>query len=257
MSSAPITLAEVEFFNANGWLLTRPFSSEETAQIVAWVSEVQNWHEDKTNSSWFQYFEMTDDGPKICRSENFIPYHEGLRALLTKSVLTATADLLLGEASVLYKEKINYKLPGGAGYSPHQDAPAYPFVNNHVSCMIAVDDSLLQNGCLEVVSARHQDLLPMDERGCIRNDVVEGFDWQSVEVRAGEVLWFHSLAPHRSGPNNSSHPRRAIYPTYNSLSQGNLRDAYYAEKLRMFQESANDSGRTRVSLIGDFEGRSV
>lgn len=257
MASAPITNEEIEFFKLNGWLLTRPFSPAETKQIVDWVGEVQIWQEDKTNSSWFQYFELTHDGPKICRSENFIPYHEGLRRLLTESVLTATADLLLGEVSVLYKEKINYKLPGGAGYSPHQDAPAYPFVNNHVSCMIAVDDSLLENGCLEVVSARHQELLPMDERGCIRADVVERFDWQPVEVRAGEVLWFHSLAPHRSGPNNSDHPRRAIYPTYNSLSQGDLREAYYSEKLRMFQESVNASGRTRVSLIGDFEGRPV
>jgi len=257
MASAPITSDEVKFFKLNGWLLTRPFSPAETAQIVNWVSEVQSWHEDKTNTSWFQYFEMTNDGPKICRSENFIPYHEGLRELLTKSVLTAAADLLLGESSVLYKEKINYKLPGGAGYSPHQDAPAYPFVDNHVSCMIAVDDSLLDNGCLEVVSARHQHLLKMDECGCVDPDVVVGLDWQPVEVLAGEVLWFHSLAPHRSGPNNSDHPRRAIYPTYNSLSQGDLRSAYYSEKLRMFQESANDSGRTRVSLIGDFEGRPV
>ena len=257
MANAAINKEQVDFFNVNGWLLTAPFSADETRQIVAWVDEVQRWPEDESNTSWLQHFELTDDGPKICRSENFVPYHAGLRELLTKSVLPEIAGLLLGEASVLYKEKINYKLPGGAGYSPHQDAPAYPFVNNHVSCMIAVDDSLLDNGCLEVVSARHQELLAMDDRGCIREDLVSGFKWQPVEVRAGEVLWFHSLAPHRSGPNNSLNPRRAIYPTYNSLSQGDLRDAYYAEKLKQFQESANVSGRARVSLIGDFEGRPV
>jgi len=51
------------------------------------------------------------------------------------------AGALLGEPAVLYKEKINYKLAGGAGYAPHQDAPAYPFIDVHVSCMVAVDDS--------------------------------------------------------------------------------------------------------------------
>ena len=257
MSPAPISQAEVDFFRSNGWLLTKPFSKEETQRIVSWVDEVQSWPAQPSDASYLQYFEMTDDGPKICRSENFSPYHAGLGVLLKDSVLTAIADLLLGEPSVLYKEKINYKLPGGAGYAPHQDAPAYPFVDNHVSCMIAVDDSLLENGCLDVVSAEHRELLPVDARGCIRADIVEAFDWRAVEVYAGEVLWFHSLAPHRSGPNRSARSRRAIYPTYNSLRQGDLRDAYYAEKLRQFHESAGDPGRTRVSLIGDFEGRPV
>jgi hypothetical protein len=26
---------------------------------------------------------------------------------------------------VLFKEKINFKLPGGSGFTPHQDSPAY------------------------------------------------------------------------------------------------------------------------------------
>ncbi len=69
---------------------------------------------------------MTDDGPKLCRSENLIPFHDGLRAFLTAGPMLETATALLGEPAVLYKEKINYKLPGGAGYAPHQDAPAYP-----------------------------------------------------------------------------------------------------------------------------------
>ena len=62
------------------------------------------------------------------------------------------ASALLGEPAVLYKEKVNYKLPGGAGYAPHQDAPAYPFVAKHVSCLVAIDDAGIDNGCLEVVS---------------------------------------------------------------------------------------------------------
>ena len=57
---------------------------------------------------------------------------------------------------------------------------------------------------------------PMDDAGCIRPDVVASWTWQPVEVRAGEALWFHSRTPHRSGPNRSVRPRRALYPTYNA-----------------------------------------
>lgn len=66
----------------------------------------------------------------------------------------------MGEPACLYKEKINYKLVGGAGFLPHQDAPAYPFIKTSISCLIAVDASTIANGCLEVVDGFHQELLP-------------------------------------------------------------------------------------------------
>jgi ectoine hydroxylase-related dioxygenase (phytanoyl-CoA dioxygenase family) len=102
-----------------------------------------------------------------------------------------------------------------------------------------------------VVSARHHELLPTDDAGCIRSEVVAELDWEPVEVRAGETLWFHSRTPHRSGPNRGASPRRALYPTYNALAEGDLRAAYYEQKRMEL------GGRDAVSLIGDFQGRPV
>jgi ectoine hydroxylase-related dioxygenase (phytanoyl-CoA dioxygenase family) len=200
---------------------------------------------------------MTDAGPALCRSENFVPFHAGLRALLTTGTVLGTASALLGEPAVLYKEKINYKPPGGAGYAPHQDAPAYRFVETHVSCMVAVDDADDDNGCLEVVSRSHHELLPTASDGCLRADLAATLDWVSVPVRAGQTLWFHSRTPHRSGSNRSAVPRRALYPTYNAAAEGDLRDDYYRQKLREFAAGPHADGRVQVSLIGDFQGRPV
>jgi ectoine hydroxylase-related dioxygenase (phytanoyl-CoA dioxygenase family) len=172
--------------------------------------------------------------------------------------MVEVASALLGEPAVLYKDKINYKLAGGAGYSPHQDAPAYPFIDQHVSCMVAVDDATLENGCLEVVDGQHLEVLPQDELGCIRADVVAAMQWHAVELRAGETLWFHSRTPHRSGANRSARDRRALYPTYNAASEGDLREAYYREKAERFAAGGGRTdGGVEVSLIGDFEGRPV
>jgi hypothetical protein len=245
----------VEHFSRHGWALTEPLDADGVTVLRAWVDEVTSWPTD--GGPWLHHHELTDRGPVICRSENFVPFHSGLRSLLTAGPLLATASELLGEPAVLYKEKINYKLPGGAGYSPHQDAPAYPFVERHVSCMVAIDDATEANGCLEVVSGRHHEVLPMDERGCVRSDVAESLDWIPVPVRAGQCLWFHSRAPHRSGPNRSSEPRRALYPTYNARSEGDLREAYYRDKLAVFGQGEHEDDRVQVSLIGDFEGRPV
>lgn len=249
-------MTDVDHFRATGWLLTRTLDHEGVAELRSWIDEIAGWPDD--GDGWMHHREMTAAGPELCRSENLIPFHDGLRRLLTSGEMLATASALLGEPAVLYKEKVNYKLPGGAGYSPHQDAPAYPFIDAHVSCMVAVDDATVSNGCLEVASGHHHEVLPTDDRGCVRGDVVAVLPWEPVEVPAGHTLWFHSRTPHRSGPNLSESPRRALYPTYNALAEGDLRGDYYEEKLARFAAAGGRAdGKVQVSLIDDFEGESV
>ena len=243
----------VAFFEEHGWLLTELLPDDRVAAVQSWVDDVMSWPDD---GAWLHYREMTDEGPRLCRTENFVPYHDGLRALLTTGPLLDAASALLGEPAVLYKEKINYKATGGAGYAPHQDAPAYRFVETHVSCMVAIDDADEANGCVEVVSGEHGVILPTDGEGCIAPDVVARFAWEPVPVRAGATLWFHSRTPHRSGANTSGRERRALFPTYNALREGDPRDAYYRQKLAEFA-AAPDDQRVQVSLINDFQGRPV
>jgi hypothetical protein len=247
---------QVAHFHETGWLLTRTLPADDVPTLQRWVDEVAAWPDGA--GDWMHHRELTDEGPKLCRSENFVPFHDGLRDLLTAGSMLATASALLGEEAVLYKEKVNYKLAGGAGYAPHQDAPAYPFIASHISCMVAVDDATLENGCLEVVPGLHHEILRMDDGGCIHPDLVAAYEWVPVEVPAGWTLWFHSRTPHRSGPNASAVPRRALYPTYNARSEGDLRDDYYREKLARFAaEGGRADGKVQVSLIDDFQGRSV
>jgi hypothetical protein len=251
-----VTDDDVEHFARTGWLLTRTLDEAGVAELRSWIDDVASWPDD--GDGWMHHRELTDDGPQLCRSENLIPFHAGLRSLLTDGHLLRTASALLGQPAVLYKEKINYKLVGGAGYAPHQDAPAYPFIDAHVSCMVAIDDATEENGCLEVVESMHHEVLPRDETGCVHPDLVAEMSWRTVPVPAGCTLWFHSRTPHRSGPNQSSLPRRALYPTYNARAEGDLREAYYAEKLERFRAAGGRAdGKVQVSLIDDFQGRAV
>jgi hypothetical protein len=252
-------------FRSEGWVHVRPSDGDVLARrLQAWAAEIAGWRD---GGGWLHYRELTEAGPALCRTENAVPYHEGLRSLLGSGPgsgsgpLVEVAGALLGEPAVLYKDKLNYKLPGGAGYAPHQDAPAYRFVDVHVSCMVAVDDATVANGCLEVVSGAHDRLWPVDDLGCIRADVAASMAWEPVPARAGDALWFHSRTPHRSGPNRSPRPRRALYPTYNALSEGDLREEYYRQKATELAAAADDGDgdgdRVPLSLIGDFQGRPV
>ncbi len=250
-----LTTEQLEHFNYRGWLLVDTLSAAKTSEVQSWVTDIASWSDN--DGEWLHYRELTEYGPKLCRTENFTPFHAGMHDFLRSGEMVATASALLNSEAVLYKEKINYKLAGGAGYSPHQDAPAYRFIETHISCMVAVDDATEENGCLEVVSGLHHEVLPMDNKGCIDPTLVATFHWMTVPLRAGQTLWFHSRTPHRSGPNNSQNDRRALYPTYNALSEGDLRSRYYEQKLKEFAEAKENNESVRVSLIGDFEGKPV
>lgn len=244
----------IRHFREHGWVAVTALDPAPAAALASWVDEIAAIP-DGANGV-LQHFEGTDAGPMLCRSENFVPVHAGLRALLCEGTFVEVAGALLGEPAVLYKEKINYKLAGGAGYSPHQDAPAYPAIDVHVSAMVAVDGADGSNGGLEVVSGCFDALLPLDERGCIEASVADRLDWELVPLRAGQTLWFHSRTPHRSRANLSDRPRRALYPTYNAAREGDRRDAYYDVKRAAFA-ALPPGDRARVSLIDDFEGRPV
>jgi hypothetical protein len=241
---------DLEGWTSDGLLLiNNAISQADLIQLQQWVQDLEDRPE--TPTQLLQYNEITADGTRRrCRTENFVPHHDGLRTLLTHGRIPDIATALLGEPAVLYKEKINYKAPGGAGFAAHQDAPAYPYVSNTVACMVAVDDSTLANGCLEVARGYHAAQLPTDSQGCIEPDVADALPWEPLAVQAGSLLFFHCYVPHRSAANTSATTRRAIYLTYNGASHGDLRESYYAKRIHDLAEHPD-----KLSLIGHFAGR--
>jgi hypothetical protein len=250
---AVLSDAQREQFRELGWVKVEGLLDCSVEALQNCVDDVAALGE---GGAWLHHFEMTDNGPALARTENFIPFSPLLSEILVAGKIARAASELLGEEALLYKEKINYKLAGGAGFSPHQDKPAYPFVNKVLSVMVAVDDATIENGCLEVVDRCHHAVLAQDDRGCIASEVAAALAFHPMELRAGETLFFDALTPHRSAGNTSGVARRALYPTYNAASEGDLRTAYYEAKLQAFSAPA-DSDVVRLSLIQDFEGRPV
>jgi hypothetical protein len=246
-----LTGDDLASWHRTGWLhLAGAYDDAAVDALRRWVDDVATRR--PGDGGVLQHYERTASGVALARTERLVEVHDGWRSMLTDGVLPAMAGDLLGERALLYKEKINYKLAGGAGFAPHQDAPAYPFVDTHLTVMVAIDDATVDNGCLEVVSGMHADLLALDDDGCIDPGVVADLDFQPLAARAGDVVWFHSRAPHRSGPNTSDTTRRALFCTYNAARHGDLRAAYYDHKQAYFAERGD--GTARVSTIGDFQG---
>ncbi len=100
-SNAPLSPSQVNHFNENGWLVTDTLV-DKSKQLQAWCDEVQGWSDE---GDWLHYRELTEHGPKLCRTEYFTPFHSNFRSLLTEGIMVDTASALLGDQAVLFKEK--------------------------------------------------------------------------------------------------------------------------------------------------------
>ena len=92
--------------------------ARETQALQAWALEIEAWP--SGSHVWGHYAGAHALGPRICRTENVSVCHAGIAALVT-GALQECAAAAVGEPVVAFKDKLNYKQPGGAGYSTHQD----------------------------------------------------------------------------------------------------------------------------------------
>jgi ectoine hydroxylase-related dioxygenase (phytanoyl-CoA dioxygenase family) len=169
--------------------------------------------------------------------ENFLPYHPGLSGFLQDPALFEILGELMGERAVLFKEKVNFKLPGGKGFKAHQDAPAFVTFEQtyHITLMISVDPATVENGCLELVRGHHrQGTLPQAPDGTLSPELIASLRFEPLPMQPGDVLLFDSYVPHGSQENRSQTPRRAFYVTYNRASERDRRSEYFAHKRAAF-----------------------
>jgi hypothetical protein len=239
-------------------VLRQALSARQVGDLRSWIEEIESWAE--AGGPGLHHFEQTPNGARLARSEDFDPHHGDLAAFIRDEVITGPLRSLLGEGAVLFKEKINFKHPGGGGFAPHQDASAYRFVDHHVSVLVPIDAADVDNGCLSFADGHTEGLLA-HTGGRIDPEWVHAATWVPVEVEPGDLVFFDSYAPHRSDTNRSSSSRRAMYLTYNAASHGDLRSRYYQDKRALLDNLAegahSETQRARISINDDFLGQAV
>jgi len=249
---------DVEAFRRDGWLVVRgALTVSQLDALDAAVRRLEHWA--VAGGPGMHHFEQTDAGPVLARSEEFVHDDQVLHDFICGGIVVEILGELFDDEAVLFKEKVNYKQPGGGGFAPHQDATAYRFVDHHISCMVPLDPATPASGCLYVAPGFENGQLATDERGRIDEAVAARLAWQPVPLEPGDLLFFDSYTPHHSDTNTTTRARRAAYLTYNAASLGDHRDRYYADKRAEFAQEGGDFGgeRVRISISDDFLGRPV
>jgi hypothetical protein len=222
-------------------------------RLESWVSEIQGWP--VGSHVWGHYAERAGTAAVVCRTENVSACHPGV-AHLVDGILAGVAADERGEAMTAFKDKINYKQPGGAGFSPHQDVLAYPGARTVVSLLVAVDACTVSSGCVWIATGVDR-LLPTDERGVVTADACAALSWEPAELAPGDVLCIDGFAPHRSDANHTARPRRVLVASYASRTEGYGREQYYDARGRHMRTASTRDGRDRISTLADFDGTMV
>ena len=228
---------QCQSFRDNGFLVVPGmYSAAEVADISAWT-DVLAGSPEQAGRDW-KYFELSKDtGARIlCRIENFVPVHDGFSGLIQNRRMQQAVSELFGEPAVLFKDKINFKLPGGDGFAAHQDVQAGwdTYASVHITAMIAIDATTAENGSLEMLPGAHTKGLLGKMWEPLTQDDTGHAAYVPVHCRPGDAVFFDSYAPHRSEPNRTNHARRVLYITYNRASEGDHRARYYADKHKNF-----------------------
>ncbi len=236
MLNTPVISAEqIESFERDGFLvLEQAFNAGEMARIDTWTRELAAWPEVTGRQRVYHEKSLKGDGAElISRIENIAPFHPGFAELGT--VLKAPAAQLLGEPAVLFKEKINFKIPGGDGFKPHQDSQAGwdAYADFFISVLVSIDEAIEENGCLRMCAGHHQQGLFKSWEPLSDADMAD-MEFVPCPTKPGDVVLFDCFAPHASEANMTDATRRIFYATYNRASAGNNMARYYADKHKNF-----------------------
>ena len=233
-----LTDKQIKQFQNDGLVLVPElFNKSEVELILKYTEELQTSPE-VSGKEW-KYFEkskINKDEKILQRIENFCKYHKGFSELCTKSRIIECVNDCFGEKGTLFKDKINFKMPGGAGFNPHQDSQAGwdDYAKFYLTAMVSIDEATLQNGCLELAPGHNRTGLIGKLWEPLSDKEMENMKFIRITTKPGDAIFFDCYTPHRSESNLTSKPRRILYLTYNKLSDGDHRKKYYLDKYKNY-----------------------
>lgn len=237
MSGARMDRDSLTQFRERGWALARGFfTADEAAAMSAWCDELAALPEvPGRHMVYGETSRLAQGGRIVQRIENFCLFHPGFDRL-ARGPLLAAVSALMEKPACLFKDKINYKLPGGGGFEPHQDQQAgWPvYAPMFVTALVSIDRATVENGCLEIADGPRLREMIGPEWQPLTAAETKGLTLQSVPTEPGDVIFFDSFVLHASQPNLSGSARRVLYLTYNRSSDGDHRARYFADKRASF-----------------------
>lgn len=227
---------ELKQFEQDGYLVKRNFV--DLGMITA-IQNIVNEHlKDRTKPFELEHEVNYPGSPKSLK-------HKGgdtIRRLLlahsrhdvfaqwqkSDNVSSVVAELLNAKQLYLVQSHHNCVMTKQPQFSSethwHKDIRYWDFDNsNLINTWLPLGNETLENGCLQVIpGSNHWDTPTdrLDERLFLRKDLAKNQTWLDksvdVELKQGDLLFFHAALFHAAGKNHTSISKNALVSTYHS-----------------------------------------
>jgi ectoine hydroxylase-related dioxygenase (phytanoyl-CoA dioxygenase family) len=250
-----LTEEQTEEFRNKGFIVLKSFFDKAVmGRVSASLDELRDKPSDTGQEAKY-YEKSTITGDSILvRIENVLgDRNPALAELLLPARAIECLTQLFGEPPVLFKEKINYKLPGCRPDKLHQDQAAgwNPYSDFFITMGIVVDENRKNNAALSFMkSGNYERRLMTGEWQPLTEDdppYAPEDEYVLLEAEPGDVIFFDSYVPHGSPANTSDRSRRNIFLTFNRKSDGDMRSRYYREKWLAYAPNLADDPRPEES----------
>jgi hypothetical protein len=233
-----MTPHQIDDFARDGFVVVRGmYSAAEVGMVSAWIDALAARTPLPGREMAYLEDSHIEPGTRILsRIEKFAEPDHPFSDWVAARRMLDPVEALLGAPAVLFKEKINFKLPGGGGFEPHQDIqPGWDeYAPYFLSVLVCVDENTIDNGCLELAAGAHKRGLLGERWKPLTPAQLAGIVFRPFPMAPGDAAFFDCFVPHKSLPNLTSQPRRALYLTYNRACDGDHRARYFADKRRNF-----------------------
>jgi ectoine hydroxylase-related dioxygenase (phytanoyl-CoA dioxygenase family) len=204
--------AQADSYNAEGWFVLREAIPKDVLERV--IAEIDPF-EEKTEA----FLASQKDGRlfiaragEITFTTHLVTRSTYLKDFVRSELFQDVAADVLGPDVRLYWDQAVYKKPGAEDIFPWHQDNGYTFIEpqQYLTCWVALTDANEENGCPWVAPGLHREgtlaheptdlgfrCLPDDAPGTV------------APARAGSIVVFSSLTPHRTGPNRSDGVRKS------------------------------------------------
>jgi ectoine hydroxylase-related dioxygenase (phytanoyl-CoA dioxygenase family) len=244
-------------FNDKGFIIMKSFYNvEEMKAVSAWLDELHvKTPEDGEEAKYYEKSTLNEENILVRVEHVLGDYNPKItKLLLSQKAIDCLTDLF-DEPPTLFKEKINYKLPGCRADKLHQDQAAgwNAYGDFYISMGIVVDANRKENAALSFMKSGNYKKELMGEEWKPLSDDDPPYqpedEYMLLEADPGDVIFFDSYVPHGSPANTSNRSRRNIFLTFNKQSDGNKREKYYEDKWANYPPNQPDQGRAEGSYL--------
>jgi len=209
---------------------------------------------DSKYNKFNNYYEIIKGKKIIRRIEKIYDQLGRSKQLLNSKKIKDILKIYEGTRMSLFKDKLNFKYPGGEGFLPHVDGHFYwidnqkkikkgwqEYADNFCSIVIPLEKMSKHNGCLQL--AKKNDLNKIGtnfnkilkkitfKTPNIKKKFLKHFNFFPIEMEIGDICIFNWKCAHFSKKNKSKNSRMIFYITYSGKNKfTNLRQKYYKDK---------------------------